>query len=107
MLVAPRLPQSALSPTSDDSLALQHKPSKDLESFNSLLPPPVEFIEGSSSSSLAVAEGKYEPINASKSSKLEVSSFFSVLPVLNGFTFSALNHHHPLLRLLPQPHLNT
>ncbi|KAK7470379.1 hypothetical protein VKT23_001806 [Stygiomarasmius scandens] len=71
MLVAPRLPQSALSPTSDDSLALQHKPSKDLESFNSLLPPPVEFVEGSSSSSLAVAEGKYEPINASKPSKLE------------------------------------
>ncbi|THV08306.1 cysteine proteinase [Dendrothele bispora CBS 962.96] len=65
MLVAPRLPQSVLSPPSEESL--QYRPSKDLESFNSLLPPPVEFIEGSSTSSLAVAEGKYEPINATPS----------------------------------------
>ncbi|KAJ6515632.1 Usp36 protein, partial [Mycena sanguinolenta] len=37
------------------------KYSKDIDSFNKLLPPPVEFIEGSST--LAVPEGKYEPIN--------------------------------------------
>ncbi|KAJ7232212.1 hypothetical protein B0H12DRAFT_1261739 [Mycena haematopus] len=37
------------------------KYTKDIDSFNKLLPPPIEFIEGSSS--LAVPEGKYEPIN--------------------------------------------
>ncbi|KAJ6490341.1 Usp36 protein [Mycena vitilis] len=37
---------------------------KDIDSFNKLLPPPIEFIEGSSSGALAVPEGKYEPINA-------------------------------------------
>ncbi|KAJ6539592.1 hypothetical protein B0H19DRAFT_1269897 [Mycena capillaripes] len=40
------------------------KYSKDIDSFNKLLPPPIEFIEGSSSGALAVPEGKYEPINA-------------------------------------------
>ncbi|KAJ7490338.1 cysteine proteinase [Mycena galericulata] len=40
------------------------KYSRDIESFNKLLPPPVEFVEGSSSGALAVPEGKYEPINA-------------------------------------------
>ncbi|KAJ6628937.1 hypothetical protein B0H10DRAFT_2209362 [Mycena sp. CBHHK59/15] len=38
-------------------------PSRDIESFNKLLPPPIEFVEGSSSGALAVPEGKYEPIN--------------------------------------------
>ncbi|KDR83978.1 hypothetical protein GALMADRAFT_688867 [Galerina marginata CBS 339.88] len=50
----------------------QYRPSKDMEAFNILLPPPIEFIEGSSSGTLAVAEGKYEPINVSpKLSKAE------------------------------------
>ncbi|KAJ7904774.1 Usp36 protein [Mycena olivaceomarginata] len=40
------------------------KYTKDIDSFNKLLPPPIEFIEGSSSGALAVPEGKYEPINA-------------------------------------------
>ncbi|KAK7061944.1 ubiquitin carboxyl-terminal hydrolase [Favolaschia claudopus] len=40
------------------------KYTKDIDSFNKLLPPPIEFIEGSSSGTLAVPEGKYEPINA-------------------------------------------
>lgn len=44
-----------------------------MEAFNSLLPPPIEFVEGSSSGTLAVAEGKYEPINSSpKLPKAEV-----------------------------------
>lgn len=55
----------------------QYRPAKDLETFNSLLPPPIEFVEGSSSGTLAVAEGKYKPINGSgpgiaKSGKTEV-----------------------------------
>ncbi|EJD01524.1 cysteine proteinase [Fomitiporia mediterranea MF3/22] len=42
------------------------QPAKDLAAFNSLLPPPVEFVEGSSSGTYAASlEGRYEPINAS------------------------------------------
>jgi ubiquitin carboxyl-terminal hydrolase 36/42 len=52
------------------------KYTKDIDSFNKLLPPPIEFIEGSSSGALAVPEGKYEPINATpKAGKPEVSRF--------------------------------
>ncbi|KAI0089063.1 hypothetical protein BDY19DRAFT_905998 [Irpex rosettiformis] len=56
----------------------QYRPAKDLEAFNSLLPPPIEFVEGSSSGTLAVVEGKYKPINESgsgapKSGKTESS----------------------------------
>ncbi|KAF8897822.1 hypothetical protein BD779DRAFT_1492604 [Infundibulicybe gibba] len=43
--------------------SVQYRPSKDMDAFNSLLPPPIEFVEGSSSGALAVPEGKYEPIN--------------------------------------------
>ncbi|KAF7355532.1 Ubiquitin carboxyl-terminal hydrolase [Mycena sanguinolenta] len=51
------------------------KYSKDIDSFNKLLPPPVEFIEGSST--LAVPEGKYEPINVTpKPAKPEVGSYY-------------------------------
>lgn len=55
----------------------QYRPAKDIEAFNALLPPPIEFVEGSSSGTLAVAEGKYKPINGSgsgtpKSGKTEV-----------------------------------
>lgn len=34
-----------------------------METFNKLLPPPIEFIEGSSSGAYAVPDGKYKPIN--------------------------------------------
>ncbi|KIK67789.1 hypothetical protein GYMLUDRAFT_36569 [Collybiopsis luxurians FD-317 M1] len=53
----------------------QYRPSKDLETFNSLLPPPIEFVEGSSSDALAVTEGKYEPINATpkRTTKVETA----------------------------------
>lgn len=36
---------------------------KDLPAFMSLLPPVVEFVEGSSRGALASLEGRYEPIN--------------------------------------------
>lgn len=54
------------------------KYTKDIDSFNKLLPPPIEFIEGSSSGALAVPEGKYEPINATpKAGKPEVRPYHS------------------------------
>ncbi|KAF4619502.1 hypothetical protein D9613_005272 [Agrocybe pediades] len=65
MLASPYLPGSLFSSQSNNDDALHYRPSKDMEAFNSLLPPPIEFVEGSSSGTLAVAEGKYEPINAS------------------------------------------
>ena len=55
-------PFSVHNPTDERG---QYRPAKNVEAFNSLLPPPVEFVEGSSSGTLAVAEGKYEPINGS------------------------------------------
>ena len=57
MLASPLLPSPRFT---DDT---SYRPAKDLEAFNKLLPPPIEFIEGSSSGVLAVAEGKYQPIN--------------------------------------------
>ncbi|KAG6842045.1 hypothetical protein C0991_003571 [Blastosporella zonata] len=72
MLASPLLPAPSVfssSHVSDDS-PLQYRPARDKEAFNSLLPPPIEFVEGSSSGALAVPPGKYEPINASpKTSK--------------------------------------
>ncbi|KAG7097286.1 hypothetical protein E1B28_004651 [Marasmius oreades] len=66
MLVSPRYPavQSSFSTNHSEPEHGQYRPAKDLEAFNSLLPPPVEFVEGSSSGNLVVPEGKYEPINA-------------------------------------------
>ncbi|THH30702.1 hypothetical protein EUX98_g3506 [Antrodiella citrinella] len=48
-----------------DRDAAQYLPAKDVESFNKLLPPPIEFVEGSSSGTLAIGDGKYQPINGS------------------------------------------
>lgn len=64
MLASPLYPTSSFAPqlASDDHS--QFRPARDIEAFNNLLPPPIEFVEGSSSGALAVAEGKYEPINA-------------------------------------------
>ena len=75
MLASPLLPSPMFSQrTSED-----YRPSKDTETFSSLLPPPIEFIEGSSLGTLAVVEEKYEAINASpKLSKVEVRSFVFV-----------------------------
>ncbi|KIJ69956.1 hypothetical protein HYDPIDRAFT_121181 [Hydnomerulius pinastri MD-312] len=70
MLASPLYPAPPFStqlPSDDHS---QLRPAKDIDAFNSLLPPPIEFVEGSSSGTLAVAEGKYEPINGTpKASK--------------------------------------
>ncbi|KAF9006599.1 hypothetical protein BDQ17DRAFT_1303029 [Cyathus striatus] len=63
MLASPLLPAPTFSTQHSAEDSTQYRPSRDLEAFNNLLPPPIEFIEGSSSGSLAVAEGKYEPIN--------------------------------------------
>ncbi|KAI0321386.1 hypothetical protein OF83DRAFT_1026540, partial [Amylostereum chailletii] len=43
----------------------QYRPAKDKESFINLLPAAVEFVEGSSSGTLLIAEGRYEPVNGS------------------------------------------
>ena len=73
MLASPLMPTSMFSTQSGADEPLHFHPARDLDTFNSLLPPPIDFIEGSSSGMLAVAEGKYEPINASpKVSKGEV-----------------------------------
>ncbi|KAI0346869.1 cysteine proteinase [Trametopsis cervina] len=75
MLAAPLQP-SVLDP---HDLA-QYRPVRDLDAFNTLLPPPIEFVEGSSSGTLAVAEGKYQPINGTgttKAVKYEVRDFFA------------------------------
>lgn len=72
MLASPFYPTTpAFSTHADDSPA--YRPSKTLEDFKTLLPP-VEFVEGSSSGTLAVAEGRYEPINvpAAKPAKPQV-----------------------------------
>ncbi|KAJ7572496.1 cysteine proteinase [Mycena floridula] len=60
------MPPPALQPAFlQDDAGVAYHPAKNRESFNKLLPEPVEFVEGSSAGALAVAEGKYEPINAS------------------------------------------
>ncbi|KAF9263710.1 cysteine proteinase [Marasmius fiardii PR-910] len=66
MLASPRYPslQSTFTTSHSESEQAQYRPAKDLDAFNSLLPPPIEFIEGSSTGTLIVAEGKYPPINA-------------------------------------------
>ncbi|TFK20339.1 Usp36 protein [Coprinopsis marcescibilis] len=69
MLASPLLPSSAFGPA-HQSPADDYRPAKDIDAFNSLLPPPVEFVEGSSSGAYAVPEGKYKPINAPPSPKL-------------------------------------
>ncbi|KAF8204736.1 cysteine proteinase [Pholiota molesta] len=65
MLASPFLPSSMFSSQHNSDDSIHYRPSKDMDTFNSLLPPPIEFVEGSSSGALAVAEGKYEAINAS------------------------------------------
>ncbi|KAH6915109.1 Usp36 protein [Coprinopsis sp. MPI-PUGE-AT-0042] len=66
MLASPLLPAPTfgLQPREDD-----FRPAKDIETFNSLLPPPVEFVEGSSSGAYAIPAGKYRPINVPSSPK--------------------------------------
>ena len=93
----PPAPTFGLQPREDD-----FRPSKDIETFNSLLPPPIEFVEGSSTGAYAVPEGKYKPINAISSHKpapVEVS--LTTTRFLGLGTFIDVNvmlrHHQNLL----------
>ena len=70
MLAAPLHPASSFSPLQPGE-DIQLKPAKDLDAFNALLPPPIEFVEGSSTGPM-FDETKYTPINASPRSKSEV-----------------------------------
>lgn len=71
------------------------KRAKNLEAFNSLLPPAVEFVEGSSTGALALAsvEGKYEPINASPKAKghSEVSIRIHLISLISTIPLRALS----------------
>ncbi|KZT05667.1 cysteine proteinase [Laetiporus sulphureus 93-53] len=70
MLATPLMPTSGFS---ED--ATQYRPAKDLEAFKSLLPPPIEFVEGSSTGAFAADESKYQPINATpKPAKVDVGA---------------------------------
>ncbi|GJE84348.1 cysteine proteinase [Phanerochaete sordida] len=60
MLAAPLQSTSAF----DSDLGTQYRPAKDLQAFNALLPPAIEFVKGSSTGTIAPGEGKYQPINA-------------------------------------------
>jgi len=83
MLASPLMPTSTASFSPEDPL--QYRPSRDLDSFNKLLPPPIEFVEGSSSGTLAVAEGTYEPINVSP--KIPSAEVSTTRPRLSLFFF--------------------
>ena len=76
MLAAPLNPTSSFSPLKPGE-EIQLKPAKDLDAFNALLPPPIEFVEGSSTGSM-FDEAKYTPINASPRSKNEVRPHWPV-----------------------------
>lgn len=70
MLAAPLHPASSFSPLRPGE-EVQCKPAKDLDAFNALLPPPIEFVEGSSTG-MMLDETKYTAINASPRPKNEV-----------------------------------
>ena len=61
MLAAPLQSTSAFN---DSELGTQYRPAKDLQAFNALLPPAIEFVKGSSTGTISAVEGKYQPINA-------------------------------------------
>jgi len=67
MLAFPLYPTSITSHQSPETVS-QYRPAKDVESFNKLLPPAVEFVEGSSSGTLLIGEGRYDPVNGSPKS---------------------------------------
>ena len=73
MLASPLFPTSSFSPQQSSETASPYRPARDIETFNSFLPPPIEFVKGSTSGVLAVAEGKYTPINGTpKATKSDV-----------------------------------
>lgn len=74
MLAAPLLPSPGFA---DDSS--QYRPVKDLEAFDRLLAPRIEFIEGSSSGGYVVPEGKYKPINESPKAASKSNTDVSII----------------------------
>ena len=62
MLAAPL--QSTPAFTDHTDISTQYRPAKDIQAFNALLPPAIEFVKGSSTGTIALGDGKYEPINA-------------------------------------------
>ena len=71
MLAAPLQSTSAFD---HSDIGTQYRPAKDIQAFNALLPPAIEFVKGSSTGTIATSDGKYQPINAPKDDKSEVSS---------------------------------
>jgi hypothetical protein len=67
MLALPIHP-TPFTPHQSPQTVSQCGPAKDIESFNKRLPPVVQFVEGSSSGTLLIGEGRYEPINGSPKS---------------------------------------
>lgn len=53
-------------------LSSSHRPAKDKAAFYALLPPAVEFVQGSSTGTLVVGHTKLKPINAIPESQTEV-----------------------------------
>ena len=64
MLAAPLQSTSAFNEPTD--IGTQYRPAKDIQAFNALLPPAIEFVKGSSTGTIATPDGKYQPINAPK-----------------------------------------
>lgn len=104
MLAAPLQSTSAFNDHTD--IGTQYRPAKDLQAFNALLPPPIEFVKGSSTgTTLSTGEGKYQPINAppkveksSVSASSGVVGFASLKHVSLSRTQThnvPLNHHKP------------
>jgi hypothetical protein len=87
MLASPLYPAS-IGPHQSSESVQQFHPAKDIESFNKLLPPAVEFVEGSSSGTLLIAEGKYEPVNGSPKARAKPEVNLSMLTVFLGLTAS-------------------
>lgn len=72
MLAAPLQSTSAFNDHTD--INTQYRPAKDIQAFNALLPPPIEFVKSSSTGNIAPGDGKYQPINvASNVEKANVS----------------------------------
>ena len=110
-------PEELATSTSHTQSQQQLRPAKNIEAFKSLLPPPVEFVEGSSTGAIAlsVAEGKYDPINVGppllngrlSNGSAEVCSYSHIGPpsihIHSCFTAVALVSRVALtpLRLLP------
>ncbi|KZV69874.1 cysteine proteinase [Peniophora sp. CONT] len=57
-------------------LSTSRRPAKDKAAFYALLPPAVEFVQGSSTGTLVVGHTKLKPINAIPESQTEVRTWF-------------------------------